>query len=93
MMRLFATCGLAALASANQYDVLFPKYLPPAECPQGCAAWANVESEGVVNMTQVRLRACVCVCACVLVRACARARVCVCPCACVCVCARARVCV
>jgi hypothetical protein len=30
---------LAATAFANQPDVLFPYYMPPAECAHGCAAW------------------------------------------------------
>jgi hypothetical protein len=31
MMRLSVAFGLAAFASANQYDVLFPNYIAPAE--------------------------------------------------------------
>jgi hypothetical protein len=52
MLRLSAAFGLAALGSGNQYDVLFPNYVAPSECPQGCAAWADIEKDGVANMTQ-----------------------------------------
>eukprot|EP01046_Picozoa_sp_COSAG06_P023515 COSAG06_NODE_1871_length_8166_cov_129.883228_5_plen_37_part_00 len=31
MMRLSVAFGLVAFASANQYDVLFPNYIAPAE--------------------------------------------------------------
>lgn len=33
------TLGLMGFALGNQPDVLFPDYLPPSECPDGCAAW------------------------------------------------------
>jgi hypothetical protein len=33
---------LVAVASADMYDVLLPHYVPPAECTDGCAAWASV---------------------------------------------------
>ena len=40
-----------------RYDVLFPNYIAPAECPQGCAAWGDVEKDGVANMTQSEVNA------------------------------------
>ena len=47
--------AVVKLASANQYDVLFPKYLAPAECTEGCAKWADVAGDGVTNMTQTQV--------------------------------------
>jgi hypothetical protein len=38
--------ALAAVASADMYDVLLPQYTPPAECTSGCAAWAAVPETG-----------------------------------------------
>ena len=47
--------AVVKLASANQYDVLFPKYLAPANCTEGCAKWADVAGDGVTNMTQAQV--------------------------------------
>ena len=39
MMRLLCAPALFAVAGANQLDVFFPHYTPPAECAHGCASW------------------------------------------------------
>jgi hypothetical protein len=48
-MGLQAVVGLLLLggACANQYDVLYPNYLPPVECAHGCAKWSDVQSDGL----------------------------------------------
>eukprot|EP01043_Picozoa_sp_COSAG02_P045689 COSAG02_NODE_4205_length_5628_cov_3.597938_4_plen_523_part_00 len=38
--------SLAGLILANQPDVLFPHYLPPAECVHGCAKWLAAPPQG-----------------------------------------------
>ena len=52
-----AAALLAGLASANQYDVFFPRYLPPAECASGCARWADVAADGVTGIDQSEVNA------------------------------------
>eukprot|EP01051_Picozoa_sp_SAG22_P015445 SAG22_NODE_2018_length_3130_cov_2.890135_1_plen_287_part_00 len=47
MHRSLALAALVAGAAANQYNVLFPKYIAPAECTNGCARWADVQADGV----------------------------------------------
>ena len=48
---------LLAAAEANQYDVLFPKYIKPTICTSGCATWSDVAAGGVKNTTQAKVAA------------------------------------
>lgn len=38
-----AALCVVCLVGANQPDVFFPSYLPPASCEHGCAPWAAVK--------------------------------------------------
>jgi hypothetical protein len=55
--RFLALALSYCFADANQYDVFFPRYLPPAECTQGCARWADVAADGVTTPTQAEVNA------------------------------------
>jgi len=54
MLRVLATALLVGVAGANQYNVLYPHYIAPAECAHGCAKWADVAGDGVkLNQSKV----------------------------------------
>ena len=48
MARAVLLLLLCAAAHANMYDVIFPRYTPPAACGDaGCVAWADTAAAGV----------------------------------------------
>jgi hypothetical protein len=45
--------ALAATARANQYDVIYPNYIAPRECTQGCASWGDIAASTKIDQAKV----------------------------------------